>query len=60
MRVRVKPKSRQAEEIFTYHLKRNPIMYVDERRHKWRLACPTTGISFWVDPKNDEHWEVIL
>lgn len=34
-------------------------MFVDERHDKWRLACPTTGISFWVDPKNDPDWEVI-
>jgi len=59
MRVKVKPKSRAANEIFTYHLKRRPHMFVDERHDKWRLACPTTGISFWVDPKNDPDWEVI-
>jgi len=60
MRVRVNPKSRKAKEIFTYHLKRNHFMFVDEKRHKWKIACPTTGISFWVDPENDEHWELIF
>lgn len=59
MRVKVKPKSREAKDIFTYHLKRRPYMFVDEKRKEWKLSCPTTGIQFWVKPENDPHWELI-
>ena len=59
MRVKVKPKTRQAREIFVYHLKRRPYMFVDDKKDKWKLGCPTTGVEFWAHPTNDPHWELI-
>ena len=60
-RVRVVPRegNREAREFFTYHMKRDGYMYCDERLHQWLLHQPNTGISFWVDPKDDPMWEVI-
>ena len=34
-------------------------MFVDDRKDKWKLGCPTTGVEFWAHPTNDPHWELI-
>ena len=59
LRVRIKPKTRDAKEKFVFHMKRDPFMYVTERCDKWCLFNPNSGIQIWVDPKDDPEWEII-
>ncbi len=60
-RLRVVPRegNREAQEMFTYHLKRDGYMYCDERLDMWHVYQPNTGINFWVHPTDDPMWEVI-
>tara|TARA_B100000941_G_scaffold271159_1_gene229680 strand:+ start:449 stop:649 length:201 start_codon:yes stop_codon:yes gene_type:complete len=60
-RVRVYPRetaSRKAKDLFKYHMRRDPYMYITERLDKWAVRNPTTGIGFWVHPTNDPDWIV--
>lgn len=59
LRVRIKPKSKKAKNLFRFHLRNDPFMYVTDRLDKWNLFNPTTGISLYVDPKDDPDWEII-
>ena len=60
-RVRVYPRekaSRKAKDLFKYHMRRDPNMWITERLDKWAVRNPTTGIGFWVHPTNDPDWIV--
>lgn len=57
MRVKLIPKTRYAREFLRYQM-RSPYMECDERKDKWHLGNPTTGINFWVHPTNDPNWEI--
>ena len=57
-RIRIYPKTRAAREMFVYHMRRDPYMYVTERLDRWKIRNPSTGIGFWVHPTNDPDWEV--
>ena len=60
-RVRVYPRetaSRKAKDLFKYHMRRDPNMWITERLDKWAVRKPTTGIGFWVHPTNDPDWIV--
>ena len=60
-RVRVYPRetaSRKAKDLFNYHMRRDPNMWITERLDKWAVRNPTTGIGFWVHPTNDPDWIV--
>ena len=57
-RIRIYPKTRAAREMFVYHMRRDPYMYVTERLDRWKIRNPTTGIEFWVHPTNDPEWRV--
>jgi len=60
-RVRVYPRetaSRKAKDLFKYHMRRDPNMWITERLDKWAVRNPTTGIAFWVHPTNDPDWIV--
>ena len=60
-RVRVYPRetaSRKAKDLFKYHMRRDPNMWISERLDKWAVRNPTTGIGFWVHPTNDPDWIV--
>ena len=60
-RVRVYPRetaSRKAKDLFKYHMRRDPNMWITERLDKWAVRNPTTGIGFWVHPTNHPDWIV--
>ncbi|AGN12111.1 hypothetical protein PRAG_00174 [Prochlorococcus phage P-SSM3] len=60
-RIRVYPRetaSRKAKDLFKYHMRRDPNMWITERLDKWAVRNPTTGIGFWVHPTNDPDWIV--
>ena len=57
-RIRIYPKTRAAREMFVYHMRRAPYMYVAERLDRWKIRNPSTGIEFWVHPTNDPEWRV--
>ena len=60
-RVRVYPRetaSRKAKDLFKYHMRKDPNMWITERLDKWSVRNPTTGIGFWVHPTNDPDWIV--
>ena len=57
-RIRVYPKTRKAREMFVYHMRRDPNMWIAERQDKWKIRNHTTGIEFWVHPTNDPEWRV--
>ena len=57
-RIRIYPKTRAAREMFVYHMRRDPYMYVTERLDRWEIRNPSTGIEFWVHPTNDPEWRV--
>ena len=60
-RVRVYPRetaSRKAKDLFKYHMRRDPNMWITERLDKWAVRNPPTGIGFWVHPTNDPDWIV--
>lgn len=60
-RVRVYPRetaSRKAKDLFRYHMRRDPTMFITERLDKWAVRNPSTGIGFWVHPTNDPDWIV--
>ena len=50
--------SRKAKDLFKYHMRRDPNMWITERLDKWAVRNPTTGIGFWVHPTNDPDWIV--
>ena len=60
-RIRVYPRetaSRKANDLFKYHMRKDPNMWITERLDKWSVRNPTTGIGFWVHPTNDPDWIV--
>ena len=60
-RIRVYPRetaSRKAKDLFKYHMRKDPNMWITERLDKWSVRNPTTGIGFWVHPTNDPDWRV--
>ena len=57
-RIRIYPKTRAAREMFVYHMRRDPNMWVSERLDKWKIRNPSTGIEFWGHPTNDPEWRV--
>ena len=57
-RIRIYPKTRAAREMFVYHMRRDPYMYVAERLDRWKIRNPSTGIEFWVHPTNAPEWRV--
>jgi|TARA_A100001388_G_C28709687_1_gene470532 hypothetical protein len=60
-RIRVYPRetaSRKAKDLFKYHMRKDPNMWITERLDKWSVRNPTTGIGFWVHPTNDPDWIV--
>ena len=60
-RIRVYPRetaSRKAKDLFKYHMRKDPNMWITERLDKWAVRNPTTGIGFWVHPTNDPDWIV--
>jgi|TARA_B100000902_G_scaffold397550_1_gene461685 hypothetical protein len=59
LRVRVRPKSRDAKQKFIYDLKRCDIMYVTDRKRLWHLFNPNSGMSLYVHPTDDPNWEII-
>ena len=50
--------SRKAKDLFKYHMRKDPNMWITERLDKWSVRNPTTGIGFWVHPTNDPDWIV--
>ena len=59
LRVRIRPKSRDAIEKFRYDMKRNNVMYVTDRKRLWHIFNPDSGINLWVHPTDDPNWEII-
>ena len=58
-RVRIKPKTRDATEQFRLHMKRDQYMYVTDRKDRWLLYNPNSGIQIWVHPTDDPEWEIL-
>ena len=48
----------EAKDLFKYHMRKDPNMWITERLDKWSVRNPTTGIGFWVHPTNDPDWIV--
>ncbi|ADO99501.1 hypothetical protein Syn19_056 [Synechococcus phage Syn19] len=57
-RVKLVAKSRKANKILTYDMKRDPYAYVTDRKDKWNIFHPNSGMQFWIHPKNDPDWEI--
>ena len=57
-RIRLYPKTKKAKQFFTYHMRRDPHMWITERLDKWCVRNPSNGIEFWVHPTNDPEWRV--
>jgi hypothetical protein len=57
-RVKLVAKSRKAFKLLTYDMKRDPYAYVTDRKDKWHLYHPNSGINLWINPKNDPDWEI--
>ena len=59
LRVRIKPKSKKADHIWRYDMKKVRYMWVTDRKYKWTLMDPNSGMQIHVHPKNDPDWIII-
>ena len=53
LRVRIKPKSKKADHIWRYDMKKIRYMWVTSSSRKWLLMEPNYGIQIEVHPKVD-------
>ncbi len=60
MRVRLEPRkeSREACEMFQYHLKKDGFVHVTERLERWYVFHPNMNQGWWVHPTDDPNWIV--